>query len=203
MKYNIKIGLVFLLVLPIFMNFVYSTACVGIGGGGYKLTAAKESPVYFTFTIYNNNPDKSIVCDPGRYIVELNIQNNDINKLFAYRISENNIYLKNNEYKEILVTLIPLIDSGNYTISVVVNRDSESQGTKIMPKTTTKFDVEIGDYPTQRFSELPEWYVAKKAKEKKAFILAIILWSLIIIAILVIIYFLIFKKIRAKNSKKW
>ena len=31
------------------------------------------------FTIYNNNPDKSIVCDPGRYIVELNIQNNDIN----------------------------------------------------------------------------------------------------------------------------
>jgi hypothetical protein len=184
----------------ILSSYVSALACVGLGGGGYTVLTSKEQPTYITYTIFNK--DSKGVCDSGRYSLELTLDSEDIYKVFDFVISDDGFILNDGESKKVLITLIPLVEDGNYTLKVSALRAGliETQNaTAVMPKTISSIKINVNEEYNSKFTDLPKWYILKQ-KERKQFIFKIVILSIIIIVIIFVILYLVlfrFKKIKS------
>lgn len=182
--FSLLIGLIIL------SSCVSALACVGLGGGGYTVLTAKEQPSFITYTVFNNDSENT--CDAGKYFLELSIDNEDIQKVFDYKISDEDFVLKDGESKRVLITIIPKLKSGEYTVRVSALRKgliNAKDATTVMPKTVSSFKLNIVEDSNLVFQELPQWYLYKKEQQKNL-IIKIILYSVIGIIILALIIYL-------------
>ncbi len=157
---------VFLFVL---ISFSFSLSCLALAGG-YDINAVKGQEYYFDFTVYNNDADITTVCDTGLYSVTLTVKNEDIDKLFSYKITDDKITLKDTETKRVMLSLTPLVESGKYDVLLIVTRsdiDPGASGTKIVNSTVGKIKINLGgEQEKTNFDNPPTWYSAEQtAKE--------------------------------------
>jgi len=146
-------------------------SCLALAGG-YDLNAVQGQPYYFDFTIYNNDADPNTICDPGLYIVTLNIKNEKIEDLFEYTVTDKEVTLLDTETKKIMVSLTPKVDSGFYEVLVTVSRNevgAESGGTKIFNSAVGKIKVNLGGETKKTvYDDVPEWYTYEQNQKAEA-----------------------------------
>ncbi|MDD4983973.1 MAG: hypothetical protein PHH82_04020 [Candidatus ainarchaeum sp.] len=163
-----KGSIYFLISVFILSSLSLSISCLALAGG-YDLNAIKGQEYYFDFTVYNNDADSATVCDPGMYSMSLSVVDGDIDDLFDYKISENDLVLNDTDTKKVMVSITPLVDSGQYEILVTVKRADVGLGqggTKIFNSTVGKIKVNLGgETKKTSYDEVPEWYAYEQQQE--------------------------------------
>ncbi len=142
-----------------------SLSCVGISQGNDwdDIQMQKGIPSYFSPRIYNSSAGTG-TCEESNYVVELSLENSEfvVDDIFDYNLNPEEVYLKNGQSAQTLITLVPKVSAGKYKVLITARRDSpEGSGTAIISTSSARLVITIGNNPTPNYSEIPFWTVRK------------------------------------------
>ena len=145
-------------------NTAFSLACITMSNNANwkdaKMTEGEEG--YFSLLIYNTSADGRI-CDTGEYSVEIELQDipeTNVEELFDYTIEPQLFELSDGETKQVLITLTPKVESGNYKIKATAKKlPPQGGGTKMIYTTSAFIHTTIGT--EKNHGEIPFWVIRK------------------------------------------
>lgn len=153
----------FLIVLFI-ASHVYSLSCVGLTQSveWNDVKLQKGGLAFFTTKVLNSSSGTGY-CEQGYYTIELSLQEKEfeLDEIFDWNVDPATLALNDNDSAPVLITLIPKVDFGKFTLLIRATRSNSAGGTKIMSASTAKMNITVGDSADPRFSAVPFWRVRK------------------------------------------
>jgi len=133
------------LCLMIVMQGAFAASCIVMSTGGVSdMDLEYNTNNYVSLRVYNSNPDDSVICDSGEYHVSIELiePHNDLDTFFDTSFDVINFNLENGQNQQVLLTINPDVDSGDYKFRVTATKSpTGTVGTGSVMVVTTSADI--------------------------------------------------------------